>query len=235
MHFKKLTGVLTAILLFLGNMAYVCAADKNVVCNEGGCSGFDGALFSETNVVPGNSVSKTFSIKNEMAEDISVDLDPQEQPGSDDVFLEKVSAVIYLSPATILFGGFMNTFLAGSDIALGTINPGSIKEYEIELSLPTEAGNEYQENVANFSLSLKISGEDSGTSQVLGTSSSSGSSNSESSGSTPSVESIIGQVLGLSDTSEEKLFANSLIIIVSLILISWGLRLVLKNKNKYQD
>ena len=119
----------------------IFAADKNVVCNNSGCSGFSGSLFSESGMLPGDTLSKTFSVKNERNEPISLTLESEENAGTDEIFKQKIVAVVYENGGLIKFSGTFENFLV-SDIALGNLSPNETKNYEISISFPTDAGNE---------------------------------------------------------------------------------------------
>jgi hypothetical protein len=104
-----------------------------------------------------------------------------------------------------------------------------VKVFEIHTAFPIDSGNVYQDKRVNFSLTLYIQGEESGTGEVLSTSTSSSSSSSPSSSSTgDSVNSLIGQVLGLSDTGG--LFVNLFYLTSGLFLIILGLKSISESK-----
>jgi hypothetical protein len=75
---------------------------------------------------------------------------------------------------------------------------------------------------------LYIQGEESGTGEVLSTSTSSSSSSPSSSSTGDSVNSLIGQVLGLSDTSG--LAINLFYLASGLLLATLGVRVIRKYK-----
>jgi hypothetical protein len=224
---KILAAIMTAFFLFLWSMTPANGADREVVCNDSGCSGFDNSLFANTNAVPGDSVSKTFTIKNEKSETLDVDLGKTKDAGTDDSFLSQILVVVYKNTSEVLFSGDMDDFLAGSPIDLGPIDPGSTQSYEIQLALSKDAGNEFQGSVANFSLSLNITGQESGNGEVLGTSSSDSSSTSDSSSSNSNT--VVGQVLGLSDTSSGvyKFF----FMMTGILLLLEGINLIASRKS----
>ncbi|KKR30523.1 MAG: hypothetical protein UT61_C0005G0004 [Candidatus Woesebacteria bacterium GW2011_GWA1_39_8] len=201
----------------------IFAADKNVVCNNSGCSGFSGSLFSESGMLPGDTLSKTFSVKNERNEPISLTLESEENAGTDEIFKQKIVAVVYENGGLIKFSGTFENFLV-SDIALGNLSPNETKNYEISISFPTDAGNEYQGKVINFDLSITITGDD-GSTEVLSSSTSNTNSSSNNS-SRPG--SILGTILGLSDTGGVKLvliFGG-----IGILLTSIGLKLIHSNR-----
>ncbi|OGM25550.1 hypothetical protein A2715_05900 [Candidatus Woesebacteria bacterium RIFCSPHIGHO2_01_FULL_39_32] len=210
-------------LLVISSYNNIFAADKNVVCNNSGCSGFSGSLFSESGMLPGDTLSKTFSVKNERNEPISLTLESEENAGTDEIFKQKIVAVVYENGGLIKFSGTFENFLV-SDIALGNLSPNETKNYEISISFPTDAGNEYQGKVINFDLSITITGDD-GSTEVLSSSTSNTNSSSNNS-SRPG--SILGTILGLSDTGGVKLvliFGG-----IGILLTSIGLKLIHSNR-----
>ena len=222
---QKIISVFFLILFFfitLNSRAY--AYDKEVVCGES-CNGFSGALFSENDIKPGDSINKTLSIKNDRNEDLKTSLSSEKLSDTDDILADRITIIIY-DGGTILFSGTFTQFL-GQDIDLGSILQNNTKVFDIHTAFPHDAGNVYQDKKVNFSLTLRIEGIDSGNEEVLSTStttSSSGSSDSSSSGSYR--DSLIGQVLGLSDTGGVvfKLFYA----LAGLIMVSLGLRIIRK-------
>ena len=210
-------------MLVISSYNNIFAADKNVVCNNSGCSGFSGSLFSESGMLPGDTLSKTFSVKNERNEPISLTLESEENAGTDEIFKQKIVAVVYENGGLIKFSGTFENFLV-SDIALGNLSPNETKNYEISISFPTDAGNEYQGKVINFDLSITITGDD-GSTEVLSSSTSNTNSSSNNS-SRPG--SILGTILGLSDTGGVKLvliFGG-----IGILLTSIGLKLIHSNR-----
>lgn len=219
----KIIAVFFLILcFFLTPLRNVYAYDKEVVC-ENTCDGFSGALFSENDIKPGDSINKTLSIKNSRSENINIKLSSEKLSGTDDILAERITIIVY-DAGNILFSGTFSEFL-GKEINLGSISQNQTKVFDIHTAFPINSGNIYQEKRVNFSLTLYIQGDESGTGEVLSTStSSSGSSDSSSSG---SVNSLIGKVLGLSDTGG--ITTNIIYLIAGLLMVTLGIRLIRKH------
>ncbi len=134
------------------------AADANVICSDS-CSSIGSPLFSEANMAPGKSVTKTLEIKNDRTQPIHIALVTTQQAGTDDAFLDKINVQI------VQQGGlskFINTLkqLFLTEVSLGTIASNTISTYDMTLSFDQNADNNYQGKVANFDLAINISGED---------------------------------------------------------------------------
>jgi len=220
---KQTIGIITATFLFLIITKSVFGLDKEVVCTDSGCSGFLGPLFNVTNTIPGETSIKTFSIKNEKGEKIDVSLTTDKKLGTDQDFAEGAVAVVYSKPSELIFSDSLYNFIDNKTISLGSIDPQVTKTYEVQLSLPDSAGNEFQGKRANFSLNLNISRQTTGSEEVLSSQSSSSSNDNG--------NSLIGSVLGLSDTDNKK-FLNLVLFAAGLFLLILGIILILRRRQK---
>lgn len=200
---------------------FVVASDKDVICTSFGCSGFEGNLFNEPDLKPGDTYEKSFCIRNELDEDLSAFLSANDDPGNDNTFEKILEIEIKNDNGDILFNGSLEDFL-GKETALGDINKDETECYQISVYFPSDAGNVYQENQIVFDLVLRITGEETGTTQVL----SSQTSSCESCETSTDVKSILGEVLGLSDTGG--FFVNLFYFTSGLFLIILGLKYIRK-------
>ena len=219
-----LIGFLITALFFLSATS-IFAYDKEVICSNS-CTGFSGALFSEMDIKPGDSVNKTLSIKNESDESLNIKLSSEKNNGTDDILAERITIIIY-DDGTILYSGNFLEFL-GQNIDLGSISQDQTKVFEIHTAFPIDSGNVYQDKRVNFTLMLYLQGEESQNTEVLTTSTSSPASSSSSDTTRGSVlgDSIIGQVLGLSDTGG--LFINLFYFITGFFMIILGFKTIRK-------
>ena len=168
---KKLKPILLTLLtaasltaMYIGTSR---AADHSIVCNSLGCSGPGTALFSETNITPGNSVTKSLEVKNERSENLTIELKAEKKSGTDEDFIKKVDVSVDEVAGANKFSGTMETFLDNAtSIPLGTLSASSVKEYEITLGLQ-DVDNFYQGKGANFNIAIDMTGE---PDQVAGTS-----------------------------------------------------------------
>jgi len=221
---KHLTLVFIIAIFLFYVPSRIFASDVNILCNSTGCSGLTDKIFDTQNMVPGDSIQKTISIKNEVGESININLLADKDAATDDAFALKASIVLYKDTSLIYSNYFMN-FLDESSVSLGTIGNGQTAEYKIEISLAKELGNEIQRKQVIFDMAFAIKNE--GTGEVLSSSTSNNSSTSSSSNS--SGTSLIGQILGLSDTGGLNDFTFTLFIL-GVIFILGGLLIILKRR-----
>lgn len=224
---KKLNifcGIITLVYLFVMSSSYVSGFDKEVICKEGGCSGFDGSLFSEENVYPGQSVKKSIKVKNEKDEKLEFTLSSNQEAGSDENFTKKATIVIYENGNVLFSDTFHNFF--GKDIDLGEVEKGNYKLYEFEANFPSDSGNDYQGKRINFSLILNIKGEESGEEEVLSGTSSTGDSQGDVKSATTVNNSLIGQILGLSDTGFPRKIVNIFFLLIGVFFVLTGIRIL---------
>lgn len=164
---SRLKPYLFAILILSSFSVYLIKTSKaegsTILCDSSGCSGFLGALFSETNTTPGQSASKSFEVKNQRSESLALSLSGEKKAGTDVEFLPQVEVSVEKAGGANLFSGNLSNFLNGTSVDLGTLAAGNSGEYEIALSFNMASGNEYQGKVANFDLAVNIVGQASGT------------------------------------------------------------------------
>lgn len=170
------------------------AADATITCADAGCSGISGPLFSETNLAPGVSVTKTLKAENNYAEDRDFLIQVESASFSDDTpsmgdvlritVTEQESSTLVYGPKTL------SQFKDDGETALSSVPAGGVRSYEFEVTLDN-VDNDYQGKSLAFDLKLgfEAMAEAEGTTstasegEVLGVSSES-----------------VGSVLGLSDT-----------------------------------
>jgi hypothetical protein len=135
------------------------AADQTIICDSSGCSGPGTALFTETNVVPTQSVAKTFEVKNQRSETLTIALSADEKSGTDADFLEKVDVSVDEVGGSNKYSGTLDDFLLSSTtVNLGSLSASTSKEFKITLALQ-DVGNDYQGKGANFDIAVNVTGE----------------------------------------------------------------------------
>jgi hypothetical protein len=145
------------------------AADQTIICGSSGCSGPGEALFNETNIAPGNSITRTLHVSN-VANPDSCNLTMAAttpsvtgRVGSND-FPFRLFTVIK-DGASDVYGlrdgadKATNTKTLGSlpgdtPISLGPIAAGASKDYNWTVTFDKGADNNYQEATAKFDFSL---------------------------------------------------------------------------------
>jgi hypothetical protein len=95
MKSKKTLLFILSTIIILWPFKSISAYDKEVVCGSSECNGFSGALFSENDIKPGDSVNKTLSIKNERDESLNVKLSSEKNNGTDDILAQRITIIIY--------------------------------------------------------------------------------------------------------------------------------------------
>lgn len=112
-------------------------------------------LFLNADVVPGDSESRTVTVTNGGTEneDVYVSVANVFSTG-----LAEVMSVDVTSPSNTHFTGVFEDFFATTPIALGTLTPGTTRVYTFTASLPSPAGNEYQEKQLGFDLIIGFVG-----------------------------------------------------------------------------
>ena len=132
--------------------------------------------------------------------------------------------IIYKN-GSIIYSNFISELFNAGSVELGTITNNQTENYEFEANFAKELGNEYQNKKIVFDLLFTVTSE-SGTSQVLSSSAASSNTNS-----TNTPGSVIGQILGLSDTSGEFIF-GLLIKTAGIIILLAGLNTLLRNRSR---
>lgn len=130
------------------------AADLAIVCHADGCSHPDTVLFNNLNVAPGQSISKTIEIKNNLTQTLNLDLTAAKSSETDDDFLDKINVSLDEVGFVNRFSGSLNDFFT-STIDLGSLNAGQTKSIIITLTLQ-DVGNEYQGKQSKFDLTVAI-------------------------------------------------------------------------------
>ncbi|MCR4263229.1 MAG: CalY family protein [Candidatus Roizmanbacteria bacterium] len=136
------------------------AADYTVTCTVDGCTSPRTALFQETSAVPGDSVSKSFTVQNDRTEPIHVSLGGTKNSDTDEQFLEVVDVSIKNGDGTVIRNSTLSQFLNGETVPLGEIAAGESTEYRMILTFRTGSMNDYQGKKANFTIVVQIQGED---------------------------------------------------------------------------
>jgi hypothetical protein len=221
MNYKKAKILYLLLAFFISvNKNSVYAADSDVICGDMGCSGFDNSLFSDVDVLPGDSSEKTVSIKNTRGNPLSIYLSGTKDEGNDDVFSDQLIFSVEKG-GVYSYKDTLSSFFVSDDVFLTQLPAGGEEEFTLALNFDKSLGNEYQEKTAKFSLSLTAE-EDEGESQNSPTPTPDVNNSSDDNDTTDVLSqatSGIGEVLGLSDTSSLYLisFFESLGILFILI------------------
>lgn len=157
---KKILFALFIFTFLVGfNTQAVLAADKTVTCGPSECSGLDGPLFYESNILPGDKFVKIVSIVNNRSENLQVKIYASKQSATDDMFLDVISMSVIRNGNTISSTS-LREFLDGRKIDIGLIGAGASTEVKFEALFSPDAGNLYQRKKAVFDLFINVEGKD---------------------------------------------------------------------------
>jgi hypothetical protein len=144
---KILKYILPSLLLLLlpsavlsSDLEITCFADKppSVVKNRD-------PLFNITNILPGNSVSRTVSFRNTDSEsDCRVFF---EVSGKTNIFSDRLRVDI-----PNLFDGTLSEYMSGKRILMANLQPNQELIRTITISFPSTAGNTYQKRETSFDI-----------------------------------------------------------------------------------
>ena len=129
------------------------AADQTITCTDSGCSGISDALFNESSVAPGESVTKSLEIINNHSQTLKLALSPSKNTDTDDDFIELVDVTVTTDKGS-RFTGTLGQFLTAY-IDLEKLESGQRRPVSISLAL-ADVGNDFQGKQAKFSFDLKI-------------------------------------------------------------------------------
>lgn len=138
----------------------VYAGDQTIVCNATACSGINGALFSESNLVPGDLITRRFTLDNsDNPDSCNLNLKTKNNSlsgkGDHSLFAEKLQTVIK-DGETEYFDQTMARLFEGGSIALGTIPAYGKSEYIWTVYLNSNMGNNYQDAKAQFDFEISF-------------------------------------------------------------------------------
>ena len=158
---KKSVALIFIVAFVLILIPISRAADQTITCTDSGCSGISDALFNESSVAPGESVTKSLEIINNHSQTLKLALSPSKNTGTDDNFIESVTVTVTTDKGN-RFTGTLGQFLTAY-IDLEKLESGQHRPVSISLSL-ADVGNDFQGKQAKFSFDLKINQEVAGDS-----------------------------------------------------------------------
>jgi hypothetical protein len=150
--------VVTLFILVILNVGTAYAADMTVTCGASECSGMDGPLFHELNILPGDKITKTILIINNRSKNISIKIYATKESGTDIMFLDVISMSV-IRNGNIISDSSLREFLDGRKIDIGVIGAGMSAEVKFEALFFPDAGNLYQKKKAIFDLFINIEGD----------------------------------------------------------------------------
>lgn len=165
--FKKIGLFLFAIALFATVLTGIAkASDQTINCTSTGCSGLSGALFNETNIAPGDSITRTLHVSNADNPDscnLTMSATITDKVGLDD-FTTKLFTVIKVGSSDVygLRDGTdkaaniktLGNLSGDTPISLGPIAAGADKDYNWTVYFDKDSNDDYQEASAKFDLNL---------------------------------------------------------------------------------
>lgn len=130
--------------LFIINLnkgSEIKAVDPLIVTYNG--SSPPNPMFVVTNLLPGDEVEKTFSVKNGSGNPVTVTMDSV-KINELKSFASILDIEILEEPSTSLFNGKLTVFFAAPPLSLGTLAADASKSFRIKVKFPFSSGNEYQ-------------------------------------------------------------------------------------------
>lgn len=225
---NKVKSLLIVLLIFSTISIFLVgktgAADETIACDSNGCSGITGPIFSETNLSPDSSITKTLTAQNNYPEnrdfllEINTTSFSDSTPAMGDVLsitiTEQESSNLVYGPKTL------SELKDDGEVTLSNIPSGEERNYDLAVVMD-DAGNDYQGKSLTFDLTLGFEAIAEGTAETSGSTSSEGEVLGASTGNT------IGSVLGLSATSQRGLiyfYLGTVLIISGLLYLLISLR-----------
>jgi hypothetical protein len=192
------------------------AADQTITCDStSGCTGSTGPLFDESNLAPLDTITQTVTAQNHYPEnrDFAVEIASASFSDSTPSLAQvlTVEVVEQESGSTVYGPKTIKEWKNDGYIILSNVPAGGSRKYDFTVDM-ANVGNEYQSQQLSFDLSLGF--------EALSASSTTSSSQGNVLGTSSSDDGLIGQVLGLSDTSADKRRFG--LVIVGLLLLTVG-------------
>jgi hypothetical protein len=126
-------------------------------------------LFDEANFLPGESVTREVEVTNNSGESQSIATEAIDYPDPvpEDDLSRALSVVIREKGGSDLYGGTAGSktlfnFYEDGEVYLSDIGDGSSKEYEYEISFPSDKGNEWQGKTTGFDILIGFQGTENG-------------------------------------------------------------------------
>ena len=113
-------------------------------------------LFGDTNLLPGDSITKTFSVINTSGE---TQILRMATVGETSGGLEEALVLILADSVITHYTGTLEHLYNEDYVALGTITDGDTKTYTATVDFPIEAGNAYKGKSTGFDLCVGFAGE----------------------------------------------------------------------------
>ncbi|KKQ94211.1 hypothetical protein A2865_00210 [Candidatus Woesebacteria bacterium RIFCSPHIGHO2_01_FULL_39_17] len=111
----------------------------------------DPPMFVVTNMLPGDSKTKDFNVKNASTEDESVTMDFIKTDEEKD-FANILDVEVTELPSTVIFQGKLQALFDAPLFNLGNFPAGSDKSFRVKVKFPENAGNEYQNAMVMFDI-----------------------------------------------------------------------------------
>ena len=148
MKFKILTTIYFTIFLGLTlvPVSHVSAGNVINVAFE------NTPLFSEANIVPGDSVTRYIRVGNKVNESIAIN--SAATGVNDPDGLGDMLNIVIKKGSTILYQNTLSAFFHATNIPLGSLAISENVQYDYTISFNTQAGNNYQEKTLMFDIAV---------------------------------------------------------------------------------
>lgn len=134
--------------------------DFTVTCDNSGCASPTIAIYNESNILPGQSFSRTMAVENNRSKDVLVKLSAGKKSETDDILLDVLNVSIKNSDNSLISASSLTDFLNGTKLDLGTIVSGTRKSLIIQIDFDNNANNNYQGKKAVFDIYFDVEGDD---------------------------------------------------------------------------
>lgn len=131
------------------------AADFSITCNPNGCTSPANAIVDEPSIAPGDSITRTFQVKNNHHETLNLDMTTTKDNSTDDIFLDAVDVIVLGLGGRTRFDDTLRQFLNNPNIDLGSLNASGQKQVKITFAFQP-VGNQYQNKQAIFDIPVHI-------------------------------------------------------------------------------
>ena len=150
-----LLTILLAVSILIISIHDSKAAEYKITCDSSGCTSPGTAIFNETNIAPGDSITKYIEVKNNYNETLNLNMTTTKDNNTDDIFLDVIDVIVIGLDDQIRFDDTLRQFLNDPIIDLGSINDSGQDQVKITLSFQN-VDNQYQGKQAVFDIPINI-------------------------------------------------------------------------------
>lgn len=239
----NLAAIITAMLLAFIPFSVSAGTIADIVFENN-------PLFGETNLLPGDAVTKSVTVTNKVADNLAITTSAANIINTAGLG-DRLNLTINKG-STNFYTGTMSAFFAAGTINLGTLAAGQTGVYEYTVSFDSTTGNSFQNKALSFDISvsaqapetvngltsLSSGGSSGGYGYVLSSSAGDGSSDQPGgTGEPPAPEQrVLGEKITATadgnNLAETGFSAKELYVLLSIVAVLFALRILLKRYDK---